>query len=116
MRWAIDGEPEDTDGSWTWTLRRRDRSHRIEVIKPASGPVDDVKLRRSMELSGRNLVEKHLDDVHPPDVVSLVHGLDGAGRKVGVAEMGFTNYRGSRGRWINVAHRLNLPHWLQPRP
>ena len=117
MRWTIDGQPQDTGAAWVWTLRRHTRTHRIEVIKPAPREgVGDEQLQGSIEVSGRDLVDKHLDDVQPPDIVSYVQGLDGAGRKVGVAEVGFTNYRGWRGGWTDLAHRLNLPHWLQPRP
>jgi hypothetical protein len=113
MRWRIDGPPEQLeDNVWIFTLRRRARSKRIRA---RVGP-EEAALRDDTPASlARALVGRHLNDHVPPDEVSLVTGWDLVSQRPTTGEMGFTNATGMRMRWVALAQRLNLPHWLQPR-
>lgn len=106
MRWEITGGPVATDEGWAWTLARGTRTTTTSVLRSDRTEAD----------SGRSLIEQHLDDHQPPEVVSLATGWDFDRGRPTEATMGFRRQRGARARWTDVAHRLNLPHWLQPKP
>ena len=103
MRWKIVGEPDDMGDTWCWDLRRHGTIRQVRVSKPSGD-------------QGRQLVASHLDDHNPPDVLGMVPGWDFERDRPAEAEMGFVQVHGMRGRWTDIAQRLNLPHWLQPRP
>ncbi len=103
MPWRIVQGPFESGDAWEWELQRGRAQRTIRVLKPAPD-------------SGRELVIRHLNDVNPPDMMSLARGWDFVYNRTARAEIGFTQQRGFRGRWMTLAHRLNLPHWLQPRP
>ena len=114
MRWRIEGEPQQLEPNlWDFLIVARDRSKRMQVrVTP-----EEAEARgQTQESLATNLVERHLDDRIPPDTLSLAPGWDFERQQQVSAEMGFTNFKGLRMRWVALAHRLNLPHWLQPRP
>jgi len=107
--------------AWEWILKNGRRIHQLRVLKPPE-PTADLpqeardRLSRSIAARGRDLVEAHLDDHDPPRVLSYVSGWDFQRGQPTISEMGFRDTRSVRGSLTLLAHRLNLPHWLQPKP
>lgn len=114
MRWRTEAGPKRLgNDEWGFTVVRGRRSRNIRAHVPAEA----ADLRGgSQESVAANLVNDHLNDHVPPDNVSLSTGWDYERKKPVAAEFGFTQLRGVRMRWMDVARRLHLPHWLQPRP
>ena len=114
MRWRIAEEPQQLEPDlWVFAIEARGRSKRVQVR--VSPEVAEAR-GQTQESLATNVVERHLNDRVPPDTLSLAPGWDFERQQPASAEMGFTNVKGVRMRWLAVAHRLNLPHWLQPRP
>jgi hypothetical protein len=114
MRWRVEGRPNRLeDNLWGFGIVRGRRSRQIrarvdaEVAKLRGGGPEELAVE---------LVQSHLNDRVPPHEVALVPGWNYVRQEPAAGEMGFTNLRGIRMRWVHLAHRLNLPHWLQPRP
>lgn len=121
MQWHIDQNPADDGEAWEWTLVNARRVHHVRVLKPQA-PTSDLpeeardRLSRSIAAMGRDLVEAHLDDHEPPSVISYVSGWDFQWGQATISEMGYRDMRSVRGLLMLMAHRLHLPHWLQPKP
>lgn len=114
MRWRIQTGPEQLgDNLWEFTIVSGHHSRQIR----AHVGLEVAELRADTQESlAVDLVKSHLNDHVPPDEVSLSPGWDFEQQKAVAGEMGFTHVRGLRMRWADLARRLNLPHWLQPRP
>jgi hypothetical protein len=113
MPWRIEAGPEWLgDDVWGFTIVRGRRSRQILArVAPA-----EAALRGGVPHSvAVQLVEGHLNDHVPPNEVALTLGWDYERRELVAGEMGFTNLRGIWMSWGDLARRLNLPHWLQPR-
>lgn len=114
MRWRIEGEPQQLEPNlWVFRIATRGRSKNVQV---RTDPAEAETRGSTQESLATGLVKRHLDDRVPPDTISLAPGWDFERQQRVFAEMGFTNVKGLRMRWVTLAHRLNLPHWLQPRP
>lgn len=113
MRWRIQQGPERLDEDlWMFTVVRGRRS---KQVRARVGQAEAELRGDTQESLAADLVNRHLNDHVPPDLVSLAPGWSSERQEPAVAEMGFTNVRGFRMRWLDIAHRFNFPHWLQPR-
>jgi hypothetical protein len=114
MQWTIQSGPELVEQNlWEFTIVRGSHSRKIGVhVSPdAAALVGD-----SPEKLSADVARKQLDKHRPPGQVSLSRRWDFEQKRAAVGEMAFTQVRGFRMRWMDVARRLNLPHWLQPHP
>lgn len=64
-----------------------------------------------------DLVRDHLNDRVPPDGLSLAPGWDFVrDQPTYDGTMSYTRIKGFRMRLMALTQRLNLPHWMEPRP